>query len=249
VTQHPAGGTHQLSASATAPRPQLSPAVIAVIVLTFVLGLPVDQYGGLPGQLVVSAWTWALFLYLLGRVDQRLRLPLMLCLVISTIGEISLSLGWGLYVYRLENVPLFVPTGHVLLFVLGLSAAPRVPARLVAAVAAAVAIYAVVSLMMAVDTFSVVLAVIFLVCTAFGSAKKLYAAMFLLSLAMELYGTWLGNWAWLAEVPWLPLTSANPPLCVGAFYCVLDLLVMRANHRLEKSRRWSRAAVGAESAA
>jgi hypothetical protein len=50
--------------------------------------------------------------------------------------------------------------------------------------------------------------------------------MFVLSLAMEIYGTALGNWAWGAEVPWLGLTTINPPLAAGAFYCVLDLLVV-----------------------
>ena len=50
--------------------------------------------------------------------------------------------------------------------------------------------------------------------------------MFVLSLAMELYGTWIGNWAWAAEVPWLGLATLNPPIAAGAFYCVLDLLVV-----------------------
>jgi hypothetical protein len=50
--------------------------------------------------------------------------------------------------------------------------------------------------------------------------------MFILSLVLELYGTWLGNWVWSYQVPWLALTGANPPIGAGAFYCVLDLLVV-----------------------
>ena len=57
--------------------------------------------------------------------------------------------------------------------------------------------------------------------------------MFVLSLAMELYGTWLGNWTWSAQVPWLGLTADNPPIAAGAFYCVLDLLVVNATARLQ----------------
>ena len=52
---------------------------------------------------------------------------------------------------------------------------------------------------------------------------KQHQVMFLL---MELYGTWLGNWAWEPRDPWLGLTSANPPASAGAFYCVLDMLVV-----------------------
>ena len=49
---------------------------------------------------------------------------------------------------------------------------------------------------------------------------------------MELYGTWIGNWTWSGEVPWLGLRADNPPLAAGAFYCVLDLLVVSAMRAL-----------------
>jgi hypothetical protein len=44
------------------------------------------------------------------------------------------------------------------------------------------------------------------------SRPQLYAAMFVLALAMELYGTWLGNWKWRALAPWLGLLGgrSNP---------------------------------------
>ena len=45
------------------------------------------------------------------------------------------------------------------------------------------------------------------------------------ALAMELWGTYLGNWMWASEVPFTGLTAWNPPLLVGAFYCFGDLLV------------------------
>ena len=34
------------------------------------------------------------------------------CIAIATAGELFLSLVWGLYTYRLENVPMFVPPGN-----------------------------------------------------------------------------------------------------------------------------------------
>jgi hypothetical protein len=78
------------------------------------------------------------------------------------------------------------------------------------------------------DTFGPLLFAMFLVCMWLSPSRRLYATMFVLSLAMELYGTWLGNWTWGARVPWLGLTTDNPPLAAGAFYCVLDLLVLWA---------------------
>jgi hypothetical protein len=218
-----------------AARPQLSPVMLAALVFTVILGLPVDKAGGIPGQLAVGVWTWALFFILLARINQQLRMPLMLCLVIATLGELCLSLVWGLYVYWLHNLPFFVPPGHVLLFTLGLTFAPRLPRWSVVLVAAFAAAYGVTAVLTSTDTFSSALAILLLSFMAFGPNRRLYAMMFVISLLMELYGTWIGNWAWVPDVPGLPMSSANPPLCVGGLYCALDLLVESADRAL---RRW-----------
>ena len=220
----------------------LSPLMLATMALTVIIGLLVDKFGGLAGQLAVSIWTWALFAVLLMRINQELRLPLMLCLVIATIGECGLSLLWGVYVYWLHNIPFFVPPGHVLLFALGLTFAPRLPNWAVVLVAAFAAAYGIAAFVTSTDTVSVAQAILFLVFMAFGSNRRLYATMFIVSLLMELYGTWIGNWVWLPEVPGLPLSSANPPLCVGGLYCALDLCVVNADRYLRRRRHAAGAA-------
>ena len=234
---------------AAAPPPGLSQAMLATLVLTVLIGLPVDKFGGVPGQLAVGVWTWALFLVLLARINQQLRLPLMLCLVISTFGEFCLSLIWGLYGYWLHNVPFFVPPGHVLLFALGLTFAPRFPRWAIVLVCVFAAGYGLMAFMTSTDTVSAALAILFLAFMAFGSNRRLYATMFVISLLMELYGTRIGNWVWVPEIPGLPLTSANPPLCVGGLYCALDLCVVNADRLLRRWRRRSPAVMEARSAA
>ena len=76
------------------------------------------------------------------------------------------------------------------------------------------------------DRFGVALFGIYVFCMFTSRAKSLYATMFVVALTMELYGTALGNWAWRPVAPWMNLTSANPPFSAGAFYCMLDLLVL-----------------------
>lgn len=194
-----------------------------MVVLTILVGLAVDRHGGAWGQPLVSLWVWLLFGVLMIQAA-ALRLRLMACLLIATAGEVVLSLVWGLYDYRLGNLPLFVPPGHVLLYWLGLQWAGRLPGRVIA-LTPWLALVAVSALAVAgIDWMGPALVAVFLVCVWRGPSPRLYITMFLLSLAMELWGTWLGNWTWRAALPGLGWPVANPPLAAGAFYCVLDLL-------------------------
>ena len=218
-----------------------------LIVATIAGGLLLDQHWGRYGQLVVSAAAWIVLATLWAKSAPARRPALMACLLFATAGEVFLSLVWGLYAYRLGNIPLFVPPGHVLLFWLGLQIAARLPqqaewgialvaAPLVAALAAPVVALLALN---GRDTLGPLLYALFLACLWLSPSRRLYATMFVLSLAMELYGTWLGNWVWAPQVPWLGLTATNPPLAAGAFYCVLDLLVVSLTSKpgVEAERR------------
>jgi hypothetical protein len=114
----------------------------------------------------------------------------------------------------------------VLLFYLGTRIAARLPARSEWWIAACAAPLIAAFAWTGRDTFGPLLFALFAACLALSPSRRLYATMFVLSLAMELYGTWLGNWTWAGHVPWLGLAADNPPLAAGAFYCVLDLLVI-----------------------
>jgi hypothetical protein len=204
--------------------PVTESANLALILATFLFGLIIDQHAGLAGQLAVSVWAWGLFFWLLRTSSLEWRLRFYACLVWATAGEIFLSLVWGLYTYRLENIPFFIPPGHVLLFYLGLVLAPRVPRTFVALVPAAAVGYAAFAWINGFDTVSIALIMLFILCMLQPEGRRLYAVMFVASLMLEVYGTWIGNWVWHRDVPYLDLSSANPPLAAGAFYCALDVL-------------------------
>ncbi|HRE16559.1 MAG TPA: hypothetical protein PLW86_05750 [Rhodocyclaceae bacterium] len=202
-----------------------------LVALTIVGGLVLDQFALVWGQAVVNVWAWGVMVFLLWRSLPAERIALLACLLIATLGEVVLSLVWGLYDYRLQNIPLFVPPGHVLLYALGLWCAQRLPQRLLSAVVPAAILLATVFGVSGSDQFSVALTGIFLLAMRYGPAPRLYATMFVLSLLMELWGTWLGNWTWRATVPGLGWTTLNPPFAAGAFYCLLDWLVGLATRR------------------
>ena len=200
----------------------------AVIVATIAIGLLVDQWWAGPGQLAVNALAWLVFVTLWTRSGPSQRPMLLACLLFATAGEVFLSLVWGLYEYRLGNIPLFVPPGHVLLFFLGMQIASRLPEKsewwIAALALPVIGLFA----WNGRDTLGPLLFLLFAACLYLSPSRRLYATMFVLALAMEIYGTWLGNWTWSRDVPWLGLTADNPPIAAGAFYCVLDLLVVTA---------------------
>ena len=197
-----------------------------LIVAIIAGGLAFDQTVEFWGQTLTNVGIWGAFLYWLRRASADDQLMLAVCVFYATLGEIFLSLVWGLYEYRLFNVPLFVPPGHALLFMLGRYLAERSRDWITWFVPLAATPFVFLLAVTGIGTLDALLFALFLLCMLSGRASKLYAVMFVLSLAMEVYGTWLGNWTWMPQAPWLGFTTINPPLAAGAFYCMLDMLVV-----------------------
>ena len=199
------------------------------IVAVIVGGLALDSALGWTGQHLATAWACAVWGWLYRAGGAAERRSLLLCMLIAGFGEAVLSLVWGIYDYQFGNLPVFVPPGHALLMTLGVLVAARLPVRTtVLAVLLPAAAWAAYAWAGDVDRFGTLLFLLFAGCLAFGRDRVLYSVMFVLALAMELYGTALGNWTWRAAVPGLGIGAANPPFAAGAFYALLDLLVLAA---------------------
>lgn len=197
-----------------------------LIVTGLGVALVADANAGFALQAAIGLGLWALLSWLLGGVNAEERRALMACVVIATAGEMFLSLGWGLYAYRLGNIPLYVPPGHALLLMLGIGLARRMPESFARAIIGAAAVYSLVAALAGLDTFGVLLCLLLAgAALAMPAQRRLYASTFVLSLALELAGTGLGDWTWAREVPVLGLVTTNPPGVAGAFYCALDALV------------------------
>ena len=199
----------------------------ALIICTIAVGLVVDRALGVPGQIAVTIVVWVVTTTLCLKLRADVGRRLVACVWISGLGEMVASLAWGLYDYQFGNVPLFVPPGHALLYLLGLIIAARVDARFVWLVVLGALPVVVLLACTGQDWLSPPLFALFVLFIAFGRHRRLYATMFVIALAMELYGTALGNWAWRPIVPGTGLPTLNPPLAAGVFYCALDWLVNR----------------------
>lgn len=96
-----------------------------IIVGVITGGLLADQNIEFWGQTLTNLPVWSLLLYWLWRANAMTQVALVACVIYATLGEIFLSLAWGLYDYRLNDIPMFFPSGYALLFMLGATTARR----------------------------------------------------------------------------------------------------------------------------
>lgn len=188
--------------------------------------IPLEWLNPVWGQLIAGVIVWLGMLWLMAGMSLEQRLPLWLCIIYATAGEIFLSLVWGLYDYRLGNIPPFVPPGHVLLFLLGMYLAPRLSERIVWLVPGIATPYFIWGFFSGHDQFGPLLFGLFLLGLWIGGDRRLYTTMFVIALLLELWGTAWGTWRWVPVAPWFGLSTTNPPLASGAFYSTLDLLIV-----------------------
>src|SRR5437764_2300761 len=87
---------------------------------------------GLSRQLALGIAT-ALFLWYFARSSEVRTSQIVCCIIVATVGEVVLSLGWGLYSYRHAIIPFYVPPGHGLFYTLAATTARQPAVRLRAA--------------------------------------------------------------------------------------------------------------------
>lgn len=212
-------------------------ASLLAAIVALALGLWADIHTDLPGQLAIGAVVWGLLLALIAPLPAPERRMYLACIAIATAGELFLSLVWGLYTYRLGNVPMFVPPGHALMLMLGVALTNRMPEMVARAILGGAGVYTLLAAVTGLDTLAVPLYLMLGVSVlALPAHARLFASSFVLTLTLELYGTALGNWYWDREVPWVGLVTTNPPAIAGAFYCTLHALTIGMKSLMQSPR-------------
>jgi hypothetical protein len=212
----------------------------ALYVLTIGIGLYISATG-LNGiipdhwaEWPVNIWCWSVFAYIFYKTTRKERIEMLTVLAFATPMELFFSEVWLIYEYQRGLMPLFVPVGHYFLFDLGRIIATKMRENLAILCLTPFIPLVAYGVYSGGDTSALFLLILVLAFTKWGPQPRLYVAMAWAALAMELWGTHLTNWTWANEVPWTGLTAWNPPLLVGAFYCVGDLLVNLSVAKFEK---------------
>jgi hypothetical protein len=209
----------------------------AVIAAYLAVLLAVDTQVELPGQLVLGALTWIVLIAAAWPLSAERRAQVAIVICAATVAELTGSILWGVYSYRLENLPTFVPPAHGLVFMAGLSLSEALRQRsraLVLVAAAAASLWGILGLTVlprldAAGALGVPLLLVFL----WGSrARAAYAGVFLVVAALELYGTAIGTWRWAEELPGLGIPNGNPPSGVASGYVWFDVMALLLAPRL-----------------
>jgi len=193
--------------------------------------LALDHYASYPEQLALGVVTWLVLGVALLRVPLERKAQTLGVVAFATIGEVTGSLIWGVYHYRRHNLPLFVPPAHGLVYLTGLSLALalRKHARgLVVTAAVIAATWGLLGLTVlprrdVAGAIGVPLLLLFL---WRGRNRTVYAAVFLVVAALELYGTALGTWRWERTLPGLGIPDGNPPSGVASGYVWFDVMAL-----------------------
>ena len=156
-----------------------------------------------------------------------------LLVIVATGFEILGSLIWGLYRYRFGNVPLYVPPGHGLVYLFGLTSARtplflrhgRTIARSALALATAWAVGGLTVLPLVtgrVDVEGALCLPIFAWFILRSPRAAMFAAIFFATSMLEIFGTSFGNWRWAPVAPYIDVTAGNPPSVIAGGYCIID---------------------------
>ena len=180
-------------------------------------------------------------------VNRRVKEQMISAVIIAVLGEYLFSIALGMYTYRLENVPHYVPPGHALVYVgvLYFSRAKSIikhRLKLEKFLAIFIFIYATFFLIFKKDVFGFVMTIATLIILRNKPRERLFYLTMYISVAyLEIIGTNYLCWKWPTTAwgifDFLP--SYNPPSGISFFYFLLDLGTLwfyKQRHKIAWSR-------------
>ena len=201
--------------------------------------LAVDTQLDARAQLLLGLAAWIALALALRGVAPLLRAQALVVVVVATCAEIVGSIVWGVYTYRLENLPSFVPPCHGLVYLAGAALAASAAAHRewlvrIALVGVLAWGLAGVTVLPRADVAGALGAALLAVYLVRGRAPAVYAAVFLVVAWLELYGTAIGTWEWAATIPGTGVSQGNPPSGVASGYVWFDIVALAVAPRLTR---------------
>jgi hypothetical protein len=219
--------------SRTVSRPLRAPVLAAVALGWITIVLVIDASSTLAVQRGLGVATWCVLVGLLVREAPLVRAQTAVVVVFASLVEYTFSPLLGVYLYRFDNVPAYVPPGHGLVYLAALAIGRTVWVRAhaqgmavgVGLVGGCWATYGVLfaSRPDALGAFWFLCLLAFL---RWGPSRGLYVGAFFVVSYLELAGTTLGTWAWQPHDPTGLVSIGNPPSGAAGGYGWFDLAAL-----------------------
>lgn len=184
-------------------------------------------------QNTLGVGAWLCLFVLLAAEREAVRVQVGVAIIFATLGEHFASMYMEGYIYRLKNVPAFVPPGHGLVY---LTAVVLARSKLFSCyqesitwvVLLIISVWAFWGLMYAPrrDVVGFALFFVFSLCLFAGPSPRVYLGAFFITSWLELVGTYLGTWRWVMIDPASGWSQGNPPSGVAAWYCLVDAVAI-----------------------
>ena len=181
-------------------------------------------------QYITNILVLITFLWIYKQVSKVVKQLMLYGLIVALGGELLFSLVFGMYTYRLENLPLYVPLGHSIIYatVYYFVKEPLIQKyqnQIIKSLYIAIILYSTAWLIFASDVFGFLCMLIILwIFRRRPNTKLFFLIMFFAIVYLELVGTYYGCWywpeIWFNKVSFVP--SANPPSAISVFYFGFD---------------------------
>lgn len=185
--------------------------------------------------------------YLYVTATARVKEQILYAVIIGIVGEYLFCIGLGMYSYRLQNVPHYVPLGHAIVFlgVYYFSRQSKVRGnrkQIELFLSIIIAVFAISFLLFKKDVFGFALTIlVFYFLRKYPNERLFYLAMYFVVACLELIGTTYECWwwpsTWFGKIDIIP--SGNPPAGISFFYFGLDRGTMSIYKR-RHTQAWKR---------
>jgi len=183
------------------------------------------------GQMYANIAMLLVFFGLFFRATKRSKELMLYALAIGIAGECLFSLGFDMYEYRLKNVPIYVPPGHAIIYIVTVYFCREKYVKIYRnqlewGFGIFIFLYSFCYLIFAADIFGFVLTLLTLYRLKNRPKERLFFyTMYIVVAFLEIIGTSYHCWKWpdTAFGIFDILKSANPPSGISFFYFGLDL--------------------------
>lgn len=183
------------------------------------------------GRTVTNIITISYFLIIFNVSDTYLKKLMIVMIFLSYLGEVIFCKLLGMYNYRTENIPLYVPFGHSIVYASGLIYSQTNWAKRNETILSKVFFIFFMTLFLAVgiffdDVFSLIFGGLFFWILRRKKWDNLYYFIAVCVLLIELVGTYFQCWTWISKTFNL-IPTVNPPMGAVFFYAGGDVLLVK----------------------